>query len=126
MKLIPPILCMKKLDSTISNNQSNNQMKYILDKYDIFQLKGPAFYLPSGKIICNDTWRASLEMRLDSMAENGINLKSFSLIDFLKEKIESDGTILQKLYSYKLSQNMFEFYYILHKFTSRCMKKNEY
>ena len=123
MNLIPPtILCLQKVDST----SSNNKIKLILEKYDIFKLKGPAFYLPSGKKICDDTWRASLEMRLDYMVDNGINLNSFSLIDFLKEKIESEGTKMQKLYSYKLSQNIFEIYYLLRRFTYRCLNKNDY
>ena len=103
ISIINPIV---RQDLIKSNDKNmNNSIKSILDKYDKSFYKGPPFILPNGETICEDMWRSSLEMRLDEMIDKNIPLYRFSLNDFFKEKIDLEGTDLQKKYYYNTQSN---------------------
>jgi hypothetical protein len=78
-------------------NRNNNYLyRGILKEYDSLPYKGPSFVIPGGEIVSNDTWRDSLIMRLDEIEFDFYELQDFNLNNFLKEKINLEGTEKQK------------------------------
>ena len=75
--------------------EHNWQILTILDEYDEMGFKGPQFVLPCGEVICEDMWKSSLEMRLSDMDTKILPLYTFSLDNFLQEKIDLEGTKIQ-------------------------------
>ena len=90
--------------NTVSDSKltSQNLKSEILNLYDISSFKGPSFILPNGVIVSDDMWRSSLEMRLDDISDQSLHaLRTFSLKDFIKEKIDLEGSDVQKKYYQK-------------------------
>tara|TARA_Y100000389_G_C17455232_1_gene517695 strand:+ start:2739 stop:3068 length:330 start_codon:yes stop_codon:yes gene_type:complete len=75
----------------------NPRILSILNEYNKTPFNGPSFIIPNGVCVSNDTWRDSLEMRLEDLEFNSLyNFSSQDLQDFIIEKVELEGTDLQK------------------------------
>ena len=77
----------------------------IMTRYSETLLYGPCFRLPSGTIVVNDMWASSLNDKIDEMIDYQFeNLKVFAdeynsegwFFKWLKQKVEDEGTDLQK------------------------------
>ena len=91
----PPIFPLKRPKiKRKKNTEAETIQESILDAYDASTFRGPAFVLPGGAVASEDTWRDSLEMRLDDLTRHELHL--FSLVDFIHEKVNLEGTKLQK------------------------------
>jgi len=85
------------VDDIHASPEAQRLRAQILDAYDRSPFRGPAFVLPGGATVCQDTWRASLEVHLDGALDMGLDaLKQFSFEGFLQGKVDLEGTDEQK------------------------------
>mmetsp|Transcript_15898 Transcript_15898/g.47420 ORF Transcript_15898/g.47420 Transcript_15898/m.47420 type:complete len:200 (-) Transcript_15898:73-672(-) len=88
------------VDDIHASPEAQRLRAQILEFYDRSRFRGPAFVLPGGATVCQDTWRASLEVHLDGVLDQGLDaLKQFSFegfLGFLQGKLDLEGTEEQK------------------------------
>ena len=103
-------------DSNDARNspQAQQLREQITTVYGRTPFKGPAFQLPSGAVVVEDMWLASLNTTIDEILDEGLDgLKTFAdetnrkfgwVGKWLKHKVGLEGNDLQKM-QYKALEN---------------------
>jgi len=103
-------------DSNDARNspQAQQLREQITTVYGRTPFRGPAFQLPSGAVVVEDMWLASLNTTIDEILDSGLDgLKTFANVEnrkhgwvgkWLKHKVGLEGNDLQKM-QYKALEN---------------------
>ncbi|CAH0373447.1 unnamed protein product [Pelagomonas calceolata] len=103
-------------DSNDARNSPEAQQlrEQITTVYTNTPFRGPAFQLPSGAVVVEDMWLASLNTTIDEILDSGLDgLKTFANVEnrkhgwvgkWLKHKVGLEGNDLQKM-QYKALEN---------------------
>ena len=105
-------------DSNDARNSPEAQQlrEQITTAYSNTGLKGPAFQLPSGAVVVEDMWAASLNTTIDEILDEGLDgLKEFAndldekkgwVGKWLKHKVGLEGSDQHKLYYEALARDL--------------------
>lgn len=80
----------------------------VLSAYDTVGIKGQPLAIPGGQVVCDDPWLHELEETLEEHTYAG-TLEDFSLEVWLSDKVETQGTHLQRETLGKLRRDMDEY-----------------
>ncbi|KAJ8602059.1 hypothetical protein CTAYLR_002785 [Chrysophaeum taylorii] len=105
MSLLPPPLTRSHATTTIftKSTQGAEVAQRVLGAYATLPFKGPRLVLPGGEVVSEDTWRDALEDDLELSASQDFNLEQW-----LKAKVELEGTQDQKDKLRELLRNLDE------------------
>ena len=106
-------------DSNDARNspEAMNLRQKLTTAYSNTPFRGPAFQLPSGAVVVEDMWAASLNTTIDEILDEGLDgLKEFAdetnrkfgwVGKWLKHKVGLEGNDLQKLQYKALAEHLF-------------------
>lgn len=79
----------------------------VMTAYKNLGFTGPAFALPSGRVVTEDLWESALEVALDDTADYGLDaLRDFSLERWLSAKVHAEGNTDQRARLEELLQSL--------------------
>ena len=91
------------VNNAMNSHQALDLRTKILNAYSNMGFRGPAWCLPSGALVLEDVWEASLSLKIDEILDLD-DLKAFAdekkdsgwVISWLKEKVINEGSDQQK------------------------------